>query len=350
MNHQAAHNQPANIAALWRGVQRYGFNGKEVDSEGMGGGSSTYDYGFRIYNAQLGKFLSVDPLCASYPYYTPFQFAGNMPIWAIDLDGLEQAIIVRWYDSSGLWTGNTYISVPNADDRPLGNGNLYINQQGDPKTSNDFIRDLEKASAPVDAGNYNVVNTLINHACSPITDESNNLIEGIAFIRSSEGISDRDKNILDSQLDDINDGQISRTLVLPDVDIIYFDYNSSEYNPNNSGPDISPAAQENGIVYNDCEVSQAKEKLEVDPERQYIVTGNCSTEDIKGVNQNLSAARAVSAVGILIETGVDPNKIVNSVGAGSSNANPDPMLNDRTKVKSPNRNATIRSNIPRASK
>jgi RHS repeat-associated protein len=44
------------------GVYHFWFNGKELDEEGMGGGGSTYDYGFRIYNAQLGKFLSVDPL------------------------------------------------------------------------------------------------------------------------------------------------------------------------------------------------------------------------------------------------------------------------------------------------
>ncbi len=71
-------------------VYRYGFNGKEKDAEGMGGGSSTYDYGFRIYNPNLGKFLSVDPLTGSYPWYTPYQFAGNKPIWAIDIDGLEE--------------------------------------------------------------------------------------------------------------------------------------------------------------------------------------------------------------------------------------------------------------------
>jgi hypothetical protein len=55
----------------------------------MGGGGSTYDYGFRIYNPALGRFLSVDPLTKEYPYYTPYQFAGNMPINCIDLDGLE---------------------------------------------------------------------------------------------------------------------------------------------------------------------------------------------------------------------------------------------------------------------
>jgi RHS repeat-associated protein len=68
---------------------RFGFNGKELDSEGMGGGGSTYDYGFRIYNPQIAKFLSVDPLTASYSMLTPYQFASNSPIAGIDLDGLE---------------------------------------------------------------------------------------------------------------------------------------------------------------------------------------------------------------------------------------------------------------------
>jgi RHS repeat-associated protein len=72
---------------------RYGFNGKELDQDGMGGGGSTYDYGFRIYNPALGKFLSVDPLAQSYPWYTLYQFAGNTPIGAIDLDGLEPLLV-----------------------------------------------------------------------------------------------------------------------------------------------------------------------------------------------------------------------------------------------------------------
>ena len=67
---------------------RYGFNGKEDDPETYGDGN-IYDYGFRIYNPRLCKFLSVDPLAKSYPWYSPFQFAGNNPIKFIDLDGLE---------------------------------------------------------------------------------------------------------------------------------------------------------------------------------------------------------------------------------------------------------------------
>ncbi|ELR69986.1 hypothetical protein C900_04430 [Fulvivirga imtechensis AK7] len=67
---------------------RYGFNGKEKDQSGEFG-LNHYDYGFRIYNPALGRFLSVDPLASEYPWYTPYQFAGNTPIQAIDLDGQE---------------------------------------------------------------------------------------------------------------------------------------------------------------------------------------------------------------------------------------------------------------------
>jgi RHS repeat-associated protein len=67
---------------------RYGFNGKENDNDVKGEGNQQ-DYGMRIYDPKLGKFLSVDPLTMSYPWYTPYQFAGNTPIQAIDLDGGE---------------------------------------------------------------------------------------------------------------------------------------------------------------------------------------------------------------------------------------------------------------------
>jgi RHS repeat-associated protein len=71
---------------------RYGFNGKENDKDA---GEGVQDYGMRIYDNRLGKFLSVDPLSTSYPFYTPYQFAGNKPIKYIDLDGAEE------YDNYG---------------------------------------------------------------------------------------------------------------------------------------------------------------------------------------------------------------------------------------------------------
>jgi len=70
---------------------RFGFNGKEIDDEISGEGNQQ-DYGMRIYNPRLGKFLSVDPLFKDYPFYSPFHFAGNRPILCIDLDGAEPLI------------------------------------------------------------------------------------------------------------------------------------------------------------------------------------------------------------------------------------------------------------------
>ena len=68
---------------------RYGFNGKEKDDEGEFGSITNYDYGFRIYNPAVGRFLSVDPLASSYAMLTPYQYASNTPIQAIDVDGKE---------------------------------------------------------------------------------------------------------------------------------------------------------------------------------------------------------------------------------------------------------------------
>jgi RHS repeat-associated protein len=66
----------------------YGFNGKENDNEVKGDGNQQ-DYGMRIYDPRLGRFLSVDPLMKEYPELTPYQFASNTPIQGIDLDGEE---------------------------------------------------------------------------------------------------------------------------------------------------------------------------------------------------------------------------------------------------------------------
>lgn len=67
---------------------RYGFNGKENDNEVKGEGNQQ-DYGMRISDPRLGRFLSVDPITKQYPELTPYQFASNSPIEALDIDGLE---------------------------------------------------------------------------------------------------------------------------------------------------------------------------------------------------------------------------------------------------------------------
>ena len=65
-------------------LKRYRYVGKERDEE-----TGLYYYGARYYAGWLARFVSVDPLKDEYPFYTPYQYAGNRPIIAMDLDGLE---------------------------------------------------------------------------------------------------------------------------------------------------------------------------------------------------------------------------------------------------------------------
>jgi len=67
---------------------RYGFNGKENDDEVKGVGNQI-DYGDRVYDVRLARFLSVDPLTQEYPELTAYQYASNSPVALIDIDGRE---------------------------------------------------------------------------------------------------------------------------------------------------------------------------------------------------------------------------------------------------------------------
>lgn len=66
----------------------YLYNDKELFDDGN---LDWYDYGFRNYDPQIGRFPQLDPLTDDYPELTPFQYASNDPIANTDEDGLEAA-------------------------------------------------------------------------------------------------------------------------------------------------------------------------------------------------------------------------------------------------------------------
>jgi RHS repeat-associated protein len=67
---------------------RFGFNGMEQDSE-VNGEGKILDFGARIYDSRLGRWMSVDPLRAKYPRISPYHFSANNPIALMDGDGKE---------------------------------------------------------------------------------------------------------------------------------------------------------------------------------------------------------------------------------------------------------------------
>jgi RHS repeat-associated protein len=72
---------------------RYGFNGEEKDNEVKGEGNS-YDYGSRIYDPRLGRWLSTDPLQKKYPNWSPYNYVMNSPLKLKDEDGRDVGVSI----------------------------------------------------------------------------------------------------------------------------------------------------------------------------------------------------------------------------------------------------------------
>ena len=78
---------------------RYGFQAQECDQE-MSNSASHYAFEYRIHDARIGRFLSIDPLTGNYPYNSPYSFCENTPIAFVELEGLE-----KFYAADGSFIG-----------------------------------------------------------------------------------------------------------------------------------------------------------------------------------------------------------------------------------------------------
>jgi len=66
----------------------------EKDDEVKGQGNSL-DFGARIYDPRIGRWLSIDPLFKKYPSWSPYNFVLNTPIQAIDPDGRDVYMVTK---------------------------------------------------------------------------------------------------------------------------------------------------------------------------------------------------------------------------------------------------------------
>jgi RHS repeat-associated protein len=72
---------------------RYLHQGQEMDNEVKGEGNS-YDFGARLLDPRLGRWLTIDSRSDKYPMDSPYMSFGNNPISVIDPDGNEKIVVV----------------------------------------------------------------------------------------------------------------------------------------------------------------------------------------------------------------------------------------------------------------
>ncbi|HRO99096.1 MAG TPA: RHS repeat-associated core domain-containing protein [Flavobacteriales bacterium] len=71
------------------GSYRFGYAGAEKDDEVHGSTGTSYDFGARLYDPRVGKWLSLDPLAMKYPYLSPYAYTADNPILFVDFDGKD---------------------------------------------------------------------------------------------------------------------------------------------------------------------------------------------------------------------------------------------------------------------
>jgi RHS repeat-associated protein len=76
---------------------RYGFNGMEKDDELKGIGNS-YDFGARMLDPRVGRFLSRDPLSRNFPFESNYVYVSNNPQIYTDPTGEAKILTLNFID------------------------------------------------------------------------------------------------------------------------------------------------------------------------------------------------------------------------------------------------------------
>ena len=70
----------------------------------MKGDGDQIDYGMRVYDPRIGRWLSLDPLQAKYPNESPYVYVSGNPLLYSDKEGKEKIITIKTYHKDGSVT------------------------------------------------------------------------------------------------------------------------------------------------------------------------------------------------------------------------------------------------------
>ena len=183
-------------------ASRYGFNGKMKDNEVEGEGD-IYDYGARMLDVRLGRWLSEDAHFGKYPAITPFGFSLNSPLLFYDLDGKDAVVTVQKNENGGgsiIISSTIYITGAGANEfnakeftnqaEKMYKNGLYIDENGNKfdisfKVDFKYVEDKSKIKLQ-DGENileYNRNEIISEVPCKTITQTETSAKDGVTSIK-----------------------------------------------------------------------------------------------------------------------------------------------------------------------
>lgn len=108
---------------------RYGFNGKEGDFSVKNVTGSSIDFGDRVYDPRIGKWMSIDSKASKYPNLSPYHFTGNNPIKFVDYDGNDYGVKVN-HTNKTIIIKATYIAKHKDVANATSSANKWMAQNG----------------------------------------------------------------------------------------------------------------------------------------------------------------------------------------------------------------------------
>jgi len=127
---------------------KYLYNGKEMQDDF---GLNWYDYGARMYDPALGRFMTVDPLAEDFYSWSPYSYGFSNPVRFVDPDGMGP------YDE-------ILNQVAEQENINIGYSVVHNNKTGESTITHTSIQEHPDKFSPIEKGEVNYQQTTTTYS------------------------------------------------------------------------------------------------------------------------------------------------------------------------------------------